>query len=630
MFNNAFFSLKQIESIKSSNSGKLRELVEKCLQDADEKLNANRLQDGILSLAFGYYYTGEEKYWNKAKDLIDACVNSKRWENHEFGSSDLGTASESIAMASAYSLFGDKFSEEDRKKIAETTYKRGVYPIFRDWVLPSEKQHAIDTMGHNWWLVCVASGALAAVVIKEDIPECEKLYKMADKGIQQWFEYKGNPLNCKPQNIDNGGFYESISYLDYPLHEYLTYAIAHKNLTGESPFDDKEIVSANAKFLINCSYYTDNKNYHVPFGDTSGQGSFNSTVDLLLYGIDMPEIRWHVQNEININNNLIRRTLAYFETYEKPSNSPEKLSECYDKIGWAVFRDSFEKNGTMLAVKCGDTWNHAHADAAHFVLYRNGNTEIYDSLKPNNYGNKLYIKYYVESEAHNVLLFEGKGQDVRDNYKNHAHCRGQLYNYIDDRGFRYVVADATGPMSRYFRKHHRHFLWLDKFIFIYDDVECYENGEVNFLLHAQENNSFKMLTPATETEHMGFLKNEKDQDYVVYYKSYNRKTDDEGHVKFVSIISLDDSVNPVYEEIENGLKVTVGDTKVYVNTRSDGKVMHKNGISTLDGITTDAMILVDANGKYGVANGSIVRKDGISHLDTWVRITGWVDTAEKI
>ena len=42
------------------------------------------------------------------------------------------------------------------------------------------------------------------------------------------------------------------------------------------------------------------------------------------------------------------------------------------------------------------------------------------------------------------------------------------------------------------------------------------------------------------------------------------------------------------------------------------------------------MILVESNGKYGVANGSIVRKDGVSYLDTWIRMTGWVDTAEII
>ena len=38
----------------------------------------------------------------------------------------------------------------------------------------------------------------------------------------------------------------------------------------------------------------------------------------------------------------------------------------------------------------------------------------------------------------------------------------------------------------------------------------------------------------------------------------------------------------------------------------------------------------EKDGRFGAVNGSIVRKDGVSYLDTWVRMTGWVDTAEKI
>ncbi len=618
MINNAIFSLEEIEQIKNSENKEIKELAEKILENPA----------GIESLAFAYYYTNDEKYWEKAHGMIIDKINTARWENHEFGSSDLGTAAECRFMAMAYSLFGDKLDAEEKAKLIDNAYNRGVYPIFRDWVLPSEKQHAIDTMGHNWWLVCVSAGAYGALVLKDEVPECERLYKMADKGIEQWFKYKGNHLNCKPQNMDNGSFYEGLGYLNYPLGEYLQFAEAHKRITGKKPFDDTEIINANARFFINCTYFSDNTDYYVDFGDSHGKGNIGAIPYLIRYGVDIPELYWYIKNSAASYDNLIK-VLTYNALNGKEGQKPESLSVCYDKIGWAIFRDSFDKNGSMLAVKCGDTWNHAHADSAHFTFFHKGDKLIYDSLTTS-YSKKLYIGYYVESEAHNVLLFDGKGQDVRDNYKNHAHCRGELLNYTDDRGFRYIVADGTGPMSRYFRKHHRHFLWLNNFIFIYDDVECYENGEVNFLLHANPTNPFKMLTPATVTDKIGYLKNEQNQDYVDIYKSYNRTTDEEGHVKFISVIMLDDSAEPVYEEIENGMKVTVGDTKVYVNTRSDGKVMHKNCINTMDGITTDAMILVDDNGKYGVANGSIVRKDGVSHLDTWVRMTGWVDTAEKI
>lgn len=618
MMNNAIFSLEEIEKIKNSTNEDIKTLAEKIVENPS----------GLSELAFAYYYSGDEKHWEKAHEMIIDKINTARWENHEFGSSDLGTASESLFMAHAYSLFGDKFTAEEKAAVVEHTYKRGIYPIFRDWVLPSEKQHAIDTMGHNWWLVCVASGAMAAVIFKDEVPECERLYKLADKGIEQWFKYKGNPLNCKPQNMDNGAFYEGIGYLNYPLREYLHYATAHRALTGTTPFDDKEMIEANARFFINCTYFSDEYDWYVDFGDSHAKGSLEVILPFIRYGIDIPELIWYVQNSVDKGNRLTR-ALILEDILTKEAKKPENLSVCYDKIGWAVFRDTFDKNGTMLAVKCGDTWNHAHADSAHFTLFHKGDKVIYDP-GTTSYSKRVYLHYFVQSEAHNVLLFEKKGQDFRDNYKNHAHVPGKLLNYTDDEGFRYVVAEGTGPMSRYFRKHHRHFLWLDNFIFIYDDVECYENGEVNFLLHAKNNSPFKMLTPATVTEETGFLKNKDNQDYIEMYRSYNRKTDDEGHVKFISVLALDENIAPEYEEIENGYKVTYGNTKVYVNCRSDGKVMHKNCINTMDGITTDAMIVVEKDGRFGAVNGSIVRKDGVSYLDTWVRMTGWTDKAEKI
>ncbi len=114
------------------------------------------------------------------------------------------------------------------------------------------------------------------------------------------------------------------------------------------------------------------------------------------------------------------------------------------------------------------------------------------------------------------------------------------------------------------------------------------------------------------------------------YKSFNVHTDDEGHAKFVGIMVFDESISPVYEINDDGCRTTFGKTTVYINFRSDGKIMHRNCINIMNGITTDAMIVVDSNGKYGVVNGSIIRKNNISYLDTLSRITGWADNYLKI
>lgn len=140
MLNNAIFSIDEINKIKLSDNENVKHTVERIIADPS----------GIKELAFAYYYTGNEKYWLKAHDMTLHKLNNTQWENHEFNSSDLGTADSCLFTATAYSLFGDMFSEQERNLIEKTTYEKGIYPLFRDWILPSEKQHAIDTMGHNW------------------------------------------------------------------------------------------------------------------------------------------------------------------------------------------------------------------------------------------------------------------------------------------------------------------------------------------------------------------------------------------------------------------------------------------------------------------------------------------------
>ena len=89
---------------------------------------------------------------------------------------------------------------------------------------------------------------------------------------------------------------------------------------------------------------------------------------------------------------------------------------------------------------------------------------------------------------------------------------------------------------------------------------------------------------------------------------------------------LDETLEPKFTEIKNGWKIEIGSKTIYINHRADGKVMHRNCINVMDGIFTDAEILVDAgDNRYAVANGSMVRKDGVSYLDVLARITGWAD-----
>lgn len=577
----------------------------------------------MLYLAFGYCYTKDIAYFQKAKELMLAYVQYERWHGKGFsGRGELNTGHFCVGMGYGFACFAELMTAEERKIIAEGTYRLGILPLLEDWLLPGTKLHAFDTMGHNWWPVCVSSGAFAAIVLRDELKDADHLADLAADGIRQWFAYKGNPINNKLATSDHGAFYEGVNYYNYVLVEYLRFADAYVKLKDRPPFDDALVLREAADFFVNTVYPSTKADYYVGFGDCDGFGSLESVEYILARFPELQTLRWYLLNRSQkASDTAMLRLLHYNNICAPEPQTPDRLSVCYENNGWAMMRDSFEKDSVLLAVKCGDSWNHSHNDAGSFLLYRNGDAEIFDSSCCS-YGNDIYRDYYVQSYAHNVVLFNGCGQDWRDHH-DHVRMRGRLYDFTDQGDFRYVCADATGPMGRFFRKHLRHFVWLRDFILIYDDIQSYEPGKVSFLLHANEDTCFRMLTPYTLTHPHGYIGDDV-QDCT--YLSYDAHTDANGRVKFISVLALDESKQPSLSEIENGYCVACGDTKVFINLLSDGRIMHNNCSLTMNGYFTDAIMLVTENDlATAVVNASVVRKDGNILLDVFARRTGKLD-----
>ena len=642
---NVFFPESKIEFIKACTDERCRILFDKAMEQAEKSLElipldeasvqvdgegyavqhenygnaAGPFSGAMQNLSFAYCVTEDKKYFEKARELMLKYCTYSRWHGKgALGKGELITGHFLTGMSYGWGTFSELFSEDDKKYLADRIYTLGIRAQLDDWVLPGTKIHCFDTMGHNWWPVCVSSGALAAIVMSDYLPDGKALADKCCKGLEAWFGYKGNPINMKPATLDNGAFYEGIVYYNYSLFEYLRFAEAYIAVTGNTPFDDEEIIKKSAEFLVNCFYPSTKDDYVIGFNDCDETLYFSAVPYMLSRYPDIGILRYYTNHSMHSQDTvIINRLIRFRELYLLSEEKPVSLSVCYDKIGWAIFRDSFDENANLLAVKCGDSWNHAHCDAAHFIFFTNGSPEIFDSHRCP-YGNDIYRDYYVQSKAHNVILFNGNGQ-CPDDHHHHVRPKGELYNFTHNGNYRYVCADASGPMGRYFRKHLRHFLWADDIIIIYDDIWAYEKGEANFLLHSDDNTCFRMLTPCEKRTENGYLGNEIKE---VTFTSYNRQTDDYGRVKFISAICLNEGISPVFEEITNGYKITYGSKNIYINAISDHSVMHRNCFNTFDGILTDAVALVEDNNKYFVVNGSIIRKENEIILDEFARITG--------
>lgn len=441
--------------------------------------------------------TGDKRFAERIKAVLLDVTRQENWEGQDLlqrtppWKGGLGTAHTSFYVAIGYDCAYDYLTSAERKQIAEGIVKTGIKPAMGDWLLPETSFHTFDTMGHNWWSACVYMAGFAALAVKDEIPETSKWVADISETITEWVNYSGSVLQNKPVNFDrDGGFYESINYASFGFSQYLLFRLAFQNVLPDLKLPEVPMMEKMADFFIQTTYYTESGPMSVNFGDSNIKRNGNACM-LLLWNLGVYKDRyaWYLQKtqkgtdkeglEAESPNGLILHPdLPEVDEMKMPDLPKSKL---FSDLGWAILRDSWSDNSTMLGIKSGFTWNHSHADAGSFILFHKGKNLIIDSGN-SSYGRPEYTQYYCQSEAHNVVLWNGKAQNRKDPYfgvKNWGH----LYNLLDNGDLKYIYADATGPTSQWFTRNYRHFLWVGDVILVIDDLESYEPGHFEWLLH---------------------------------------------------------------------------------------------------------------------------------------------------
>jgi len=524
----------------------------------------------------------------------------------------------------------------------------GILPALNDWVLPERRIHALDSMGHNWWAVCIAGPGIAALALLDRDPRAAAWAQAAEDALERFFEYRGHVLQNKPANFDAAGaFYESVSYAHYPLSEYLRFRVARLNAIPEPKPARIPVLERVVEFFVHALYPSSKSTVSVNFGDHhDGRGGTSMRI-LAAHGFSPELARWHWQRVDPQPSDPL--AWLHLGAAAGPARNTLPHSVIYRDIGWAVLRDSWENDATMLAVKSGDTWNHAHADAGSFILFHAGQPLLIDSGTCS-YAHREYQRYYRQSRAHNVVLFNGRGQPEEDLDRG-VKIPGRVHGLLDGLGVKYVYADAAGPMARHFRRDFRHWLWLDGVILVFDDLLGHESGRFDWLLHyagsAQRNGStievvngaaraqVKMLFPENPEIREEDGLNHDEPDVPVKFLAFSNRTP-VWEQKFITVVTpvppkgetLLPSVELLQEPNALGVRVRSQDqvTEVYLNLQADGR--HTNSSNTIADWETDAYLFATTRPaaagiaslehvtRYFVSAGSYLRRDGRVVLDS--------------
>jgi hypothetical protein len=481
----------------------------------------------------------------------------------------------------------------------------------------------------------------------------------------EWFAYSGNILQNKTGNFDRkGAFYESVSYANYALSEYLLFHLAYSNVHSDQSLPRIPILEKVGDFFVHTSYPTADSLLSVNFGDSSLSASGAGTLRLLLAnGFDSPAYHWYIARTGSGLRDPIG--LVYYQLQNRkapPANLP--TSYIYSDIGWVIMRSSWEDDATMLAVKSGFAWNHAHPDAGSFVLFHRGKPLIIDSGNCS-YSRREYTTYYRHSKAHNVVLIDGAGQNPEDcgNGDRGVVHPGQVYHLMDLAGIKYILADATGPTSWKFSRNYRHFLWIDDVILIFDDIRTHKTGQLEWLLHFegkfQERVSDIHLSNGTQA--VAVVRPLFPKDMTVVRKKGLKDHRPDTEVEYLALMPTNKNremkfitaILPSGESSTTDVELLEGDemlgvrisgknkvTQVYLNLRADGRRMHRNSNKIIHGWDTDAYLFgttrpvgspddPDSSSRCFVICGSYLRKNGKSVLDSLSKVYSIFATEEN-
>ncbi len=608
------------------------------------RLAAERLRDAMLHVASFEVWTGPQ---NKDRDVP--------WL------SDLSTTRIAMALAYGYDMIYDMLTPNERDVISDAVLNKGVMPLLKDWVLPETRIHALDSMGHNWWAVCIglAGAALLPVSDRLEPDRFEHLIAQIEQALVEFLEYPGCTLFNKVPNYDEYSlFYESVGYFCYGTGELLRYLWHAERYLGKRENLRRALPPALGQAILSFAYpYEQNGQNKIGFlnyGDSAFTANIMPMVRWLrLLGYDTPSLAsYAAQTPVEED---ILTLIAPTDAVDLSGLNTLPTTVVYPKTGYAITRDSWNNDATLLAVKSGYTWNHAHADAGSFILYDRGAPLLIDSGSCS-YGDKLYRSYYCKDISHNVLLINSEGQRYEEQIRG-SKFPGCISEHYEKDGLFYVQADATGPMAHLCSRMYRNFIWLDHSILvIVDDVLCHEPNTVQFLLHydgdqhACDDGSVLITGARSHVKLYTEMQVECREGYLSSRYGYGTVPDgsatpceylclstprtDRVH-SLMNVIALNDVADGlIVEQLEGkeciGVRLTLGNKQreLWYNLRADGRRMHINSNNTLGAWDTDAYLLMSERSgdeeRIFVVSGSYVRCGDEVRFAAFRKTTGYI------
>lgn len=394
----------------------------------------------LVKLMFVWHVSGEERFADKARELLLTICRYERWLGPAFTdpqrfnppwNSALETAMTTNAVAFAYDGLYARLSDDERALVRDALVSKGIRALVHDWADPvgSSKIPRHQTATGNWDMVCACSagvGALALLGEHDDAPQWVRLVRnrvrwwLHDRGgdwyvDNPWPAGRPSPIPVigpsEPNFGPDGGYKESHGYMNYAMMYVCYFADALHGVTGEDLFTH---VPAGILDPVAWAVYGEQDDSRrrvgaIDFGDCGDRAGYAAVYAALVKHRRDGLAQWLLHRTDPVAwtpHGLVWRDTSVPEARPSPAE-PIKL---FRGIGQVYMRSNWGFDDLLVGVKFHQ--NRGHNDLGTFTIARRG-LRVVDSGVAD-YGGRVYQTYLSRSHAHNVVLIDGQGQQRDD------------------------------------------------------------------------------------------------------------------------------------------------------------------------------------------------------------------------
>ncbi|MBQ0101592.1 MAG: heparinase II/III family protein [Firmicutes bacterium] len=352
--------------------------------------------DRVQTCAMLYKLFGDEKYASRAWKELSAAADFPDFHELHF----LDCAELCAAFAIGYDWLYGYFTPEQRKKLSDAIFEKGIMPYYREYHYKPRNGYPWyrDMPGDNWKMVCDGGLAMAILAIFEEHPSelYDELLTLAFNDCQR--------AVITFYSAEDGTYSEGPMYWGYATMYLLFYVDSLTASCGQDyGMSDWKGLQKSPYWLLALA-----SNDHRSFN--FGDAWCGSVID--------PRFFWfghrYKDGALNaitadylkkIGGNMGFAGLCHY--YPGEIGSADGLPTAHGSVGAdnAAFRSGWGEDDVFVGYHTGkNNAYHGHLDMGNFIL-NVGSVRFFHDFNPDNYNLKPYGGCYrFRAEGHNVIV----------------------------------------------------------------------------------------------------------------------------------------------------------------------------------------------------------------------------------